>query len=283
MTTRTKTTAVALTGAVALASGAYALGTQSGGGSADAAKAKKATSMAVGKRFLLQRRLVRHGAFSRGQELQSLADKLGVSTDKLQSAFQALRAQKRDDMAQKLADALGIDVSKVKSALDAVRPQGGPPGPPPPGAPGNGPGPGHPRLDFLAQGLADKLGLKESDVQAALDKLSPDDVRAAGGPAEAIAKALDVDVAKVRDALQSLRPPGGPGRRFGHGRGFGPDLSTLADKLGVSTTQLQDAFKKIHDDERDAFATALAQKLGIDPQKVKDALPADGPHGDHGP
>jgi hypothetical protein len=64
---------------------------------------------------------------------------------------------------------------------------------------------------------------------------------------------------------------------------FGPDLTALADKLGVTTDQLKAAFQKLEAGERDDFATALAGKLGIDPQKVKDALPAKGDHWGHGP
>jgi predicted ArsR family transcriptional regulator len=119
-------------------------------------------------------------------------------------------------------------------------------------------------------------------VRSALKSLGPDDVRSAGGPAAALAKALGVDEAKVRDALQSVRPPGPPGRPGGpRERDHGPDLSALATKLGVTTAQLQAAFDKLGAEKRDEFATKLAEKLGIDPQKVKDALPAEPPHLSH--
>ena len=275
MTTRTKTTAVALTGAITLASGAYALGTQSGGGDAAAKAGNSSTKTKVARAYGV--RGIHRGPFGRGEGLDALATKLGVTPAKLQAAFQALAQEKKDEFAQKLADELGIDVSKVKAAFDELKPAGGPPpGPPPPGARTMGPGPG-PRVDFLAQALADKLGLDVAKVKDALGNLSPNDIQAAGGPAEAIAKALNVDVSKVRDALQSLRPPGGPGGpHMERHRAFGPDLSALATKLGVSEDKLKAAFEKLRTQARDDFATALANKLGIDPQKVKDALPAGG-------
>src|SRR4051794_840683 len=281
MTMRTKTTAAALTGAVVLASGAYALGSQAGGGSATA-KSQRTAGTAKPQRPARVFGIRREGP----PDLSTLADKLGVTTAQLQKAFDELRTDGRADSAQKPADELGLDAAKVKQAFSDLMPAGGPPpgGPPPAGGPPPGRPPGPPPRgadppEGFAKVLADKLGLDVDKVRSALKSLDPDEVRAAGGPAAALAKALGIDEAKVRDALQSLRPPGGP-----HGRGFhheGPDLSALATKLGVSEDKLKAALEKLGEEKRDEFATQLAQKLGIDPQKVKDALPEGPPHAGH--
>ncbi len=76
---------------------------------------------------------------------------------KVQAAHEKEHQARRDEFAQKLADKLGISVDKVKSALPAGGPgHGGPgghhgpggPGGPPPGGPGGagfgGPPPGGP-------------------------------------------------------------------------------------------------------------------------------------------
>lgn len=86
---------------------------------------------------------------------------------------------------------------------------------------------------------------------------------------------------------------GGIGKGMGMGKGIGKgvDLSALATKLGVDETKLTDAFKAVRDEIkasrtpgqgtatkpdatalREAFATKLAAKLGIDAAKVKTAL-----------
>src|SRR4051812_31671478 len=141
MSTRMKTTAAALTGAVVLASGAYALGAQSGDGDATAKSQGKSAGASSAPARKLRRQAIRRGAFGRPgpPDLSAMATKLGVTTAQLQSALEALKSDMRDDFAQQLADALGIDVAKVKAALPAPPPGPGgrPPGPggPPPGGP----------------------------------------------------------------------------------------------------------------------------------------------------
>ena len=121
---RTKTTtALALTGAVALASGAYALGSQAGDG--DAVAAKNANPPALG-----------YGGPPPGRPgpgwhgggppmLEGLADRLGVDESDLQAALEDIRkaTDPRDEFAQQLADALGIDVAKVTAAFDKAAPR----------------------------------------------------------------------------------------------------------------------------------------------------------------
>src|SRR3954453_6473732 len=83
MTPRTRNTALAITGAAAVAFGAYAVGSQSGGGSAVArsGNTSAATSGAPGNAVLVhgRRGFERRGEFG----LQALAGKLGVSTTAL--------------------------------------------------------------------------------------------------------------------------------------------------------------------------------------------------------
>ena len=148
MTSSKQTAALALTGAVALASGAYALGSQAADGDAVAAKTPQTATAPPG----------RPGHWGRGgpASLSALADRLGVDAAALRSALQDIRPQLpdrdklRDDFAQELADALNIDVAKVTAAFDKLKPA-------------------RERHHDLAAALANKLGLSTSKVQDALD------------------------------------------------------------------------------------------------------------------
>jgi ClpA/ClpB-like protein len=282
MTTRTKTLASLLAVAVVLSSGAYALGSQAGGGGALASgsggsgapgnAATGATAISTtgtaGHRF-------RGGPGGPG--FDSLAAKLGVTPAALQSALQAIRdektpQQRRTELVQAFATALGKPADQVSKALDSVLPAPGP------GAPAD-----H-RGDFAAA-IAKALGVDQAKVQAGLDKVRQDlgktrPDRSNGRRFDRstfentivgdIASATGVDAAKVRSTLQSLRPRHedhrGPGA-------FGDVRQKLATALGVTAAQLDAAFQKVATQARDQFATELAQKLNIDVQKVKDALP----------
>jgi transcriptional regulator with XRE-family HTH domain len=209
---------------------------------------------------------LRRGARDCG--LDALAQKLGVSPTALRDALQALRQaktpqQRRADAIQALAGTLGKPVDQVTSAVNSVLPDRGT---------------GGPRRfhDDFAAALAKALGVDEAKVQAGLDKARQDfqssrgnrDRRDRGALRDTlvndIAAATGVDAAKVRSALQSLRP----------GRGVRRDdvRQKLATALGVSTDALDAAFDKVRTQARDQFATELAQQLHIDVQKVKDAL-----------
>ncbi len=236
---RTKTTtALALTGAVALASGAYALGSQAGDG--DAVAAKNANPSALGYGGPPPGR-PGHGWRGGGPPmLEGLADRLGVDESDLQAALEDLRKDHGDDFAQQLADALGIDVSKVTAAFDKLRPR-----------------PGDRHADFAAA-LAKKLGVTTAAVRKAFDQGRRDP--------QAVAKALGVTPEKLRQAFESLRPR--------HHR-RGPDTAAMAKALGVSQAKLKAALDKVKaagQQERDAFAKELADRLNIDVQKVEDAL-----------
>src|SRR4051794_33284808 len=114
MTVRMRTTALAVTGAVIAATGAYALGTQAGGGDASA----------NGQVRIAQARAkMRMGVFGgrRGPMLEDVAAQVGVKPADLQAALDAvLKSQPRshDELATALAGVLGMPVAKVQDALD---------------------------------------------------------------------------------------------------------------------------------------------------------------------
>jgi transcriptional regulator with XRE-family HTH domain len=258
MNARVRNAGVAVAGAALLASGAYALGSQAGNGSAAASPSSgsgAAGATAVnygygpGARFRAHR--VRRGfrGGAPGFGLDALANRLGVTTAQLRSALQDIRQDlpSRADLAQKLADALGLPVDKVTSALDQFKPERGM---------------HRDHEDGPAAALAKALGIDASKVRAAFEA--------------ALAKELGVSTDKLDSALNSLRPSGpAPGER--HDRGA-PDA--LAKALGVTPAKLQAAFEKIRTDERNAFVDALAKQLNLDPSKVSDAI-GQGPFGHH--
>jgi ClpA/ClpB-like protein len=110
-----KTTVVVLCGAVALASAAYGIGSQTGGGTAAAGD-----GAARGDRS--------PRGFERGLDIGfgDLADELGVDADELRDALMDFHEQRegenRDAFAAALADALGKPVDEVEAALERVRP-----------------------------------------------------------------------------------------------------------------------------------------------------------------
>src|SRR3954470_15166403 len=290
MKTRTKKLATLLTVGAALSSGAYALGSQAGDGGA-LASSSAGSSTAGGKATKVADRRGRPGArvFRDGGGrfgLDALATKLGVTPAALQTALKAIRdektpAQRRAELTQALATALGKPVDKVTTAVNSVLPAKA----------DRGPGKRGPAGDFAAA-LAKALGVDRAKVQAGLDKARRDfrtgprngagrrDDRG-GALVNDIASATGVDAAKVRSALRGLRPDHGARRDR---RGARDDVrGKLATALGVTPAALDAALRTVRTQQRDAFATELAQKLSIAPQKVKDALPTfAGPGRRHG-
>lgn len=293
MTPRTKKTAAALSGALVLASGAYALGSQTGDGQALAGQNANASRQG-GYGF-------GHGPGHPGKagfrggphpDLADAAKKLGVSEDKLLAALKKLRDDRkgkiddlRDVFEKALAKQLGIPESKVDAVLakrgpdKKLRRDGHR---------------GDMRAAFAKQ-LAAKLGITEAKVRSVLDdqhKVGPADL-------SALATKLGVSEAKLRDALQSLRPgPGvgghgfrGPGKPGFDRRGARDEkLGVLAKDLGVSQAKLKTALKAIRDDLKaqrdkaiDGFATDLAKELGVSKSKVDDVIDSLGHHGRRGP
>lgn len=123
MTNRKTKTAIALTGAIALASGAYALGTQADDGSARAA-AEAEKRETAGPAFVHS---FRGGPPGVKLGLDNLADKLGVDESDLEEALRDVRPDQPappkapGDFAEILADELGIEQSRVEDALERVR------------------------------------------------------------------------------------------------------------------------------------------------------------------
>jgi transcriptional regulator with XRE-family HTH domain len=271
-----RTTIIVVGGALAIASVGYGLGTQAGDGTAiaDNAAAEQDGSGAerggapplgfdrgappglstladkLGVNTTALMRALRdyhdqHEGDRRDEFATKLAKALGVSTDKVKSAFDGLHAEREDRFAAKLADALGVDAAKVKAALaklEGDRPQ----------SPGG-----------FSQKLADELGLDVSDVRAALMKIRPFDGPGRDGPG--------------RDGPGR----GAPGR--GHDEDAMP-LRQLARALGVSRADLRDAFRQLRSgvendwkQEQQALAKFLADRFNLDVSKVQDALAAAAP------
>src|SRR4051794_1631064 len=151
---KARNTAIVLGGAVALSSAAYALGSQSGGGDANAgtsANASSGSAATPAPRF-------RRGGFGRPPGPRprfmpdGLAPKLGVSTAALRAALRDIRPELGDDHVAKLADALGVSQHKLRTALGSIRPDRGE------------------RHDELAAALAKELGVDVTKVRAAFDE-----------------------------------------------------------------------------------------------------------------
>jgi biotin operon repressor len=168
-----------------------------------------------------------HAAFA-----AALAAKLGVTSEQVQSALEAIRPAPgtRPDRAgfpKALGDKLGKTEAEVKAALDALRAEGVVHGP----GMGHGPdgdhhGPGGhrgPRGPEFVAALSAKLGVSETDLKAALDSLRPAPGTRPDRSAfpKALADKLGKTEAEVKSALASVRPPHGPGRDHHGGPGFG--------------------------------------------------------------
>jgi hypothetical protein len=215
MPTQRRTSIIVAGGALAVASVAYGLGTQAGDGTAVADNQNGER----GARIALER----GGPCG----FSGLADDLGVDENKLEQALRDFRSSHDDgmraDFAADLADALGISADKVRSAFDKLDQQredrfedhmGRPDLPPPPG---------EARFHFgpPLRGLAKELGVTRSELRNALREVG----QKAGDRfeqhrkelAEFLADRFDLDVDKVLDALpaegprlRSVHPPGLP-------------------------------------------------------------------------
>jgi AraC-like DNA-binding protein len=252
MSRRTRTTAIALTGAVAVSSVAYGLGSQRGDGSAAALGGAPSTESASDRGA---------GPFGghRGPGLGDLADRLGVSTDKLEAALEDIRGDRSGpedhhaEMAEDLASELGVPADRVTAALEKLRGDHGD------------------RHEELTAALASKLGVGASKLRAAFEELRGDGRRDRGprAGAAALARELGIGAAKVRSAFRELRDELGPPPRHRDRDDFAADL---ADELGVSESAVQDAFDKVGEAKRDEFAAALAQRLDLSVGKVEEVL-----------
>jgi AraC-like DNA-binding protein len=168
MTSGMRTTAFALAGAVALASGAYALGSEAGDGSAEATRGDQVR--------------LGHGFGPGRPGFDNLADRLGVEESALREALEDIAAEHRTDFAQRLADALNVDRARVEQAFDNLRPER----------------PARPHIRrpaALAPALAKELGLSTAKVRAALEK---------GGRPDDLADALGVSQERLHEAFHAV-------------------------------------------------------------------------------
>jgi hypothetical protein len=221
MQSKRRTTAVVLTGAVGLASAAYALGSEAGGGSAVAGPAK---SRNCGPEVMFER--------VAPPDFKGLADTLGVDAGELREALldfhEQEHADRRDELATALAEALDIPVDKVTAALDKVQMtreahvekrreafrEGGPPAE-------------VRRLHVMPlRQLATALDVTRAELRKAFQEIRPERGERfeehTQALAEFLAERFDLNVDEVSDALADLprptppphvgRPgPGGPG------------------------------------------------------------------------
>ena len=270
MTPKAKSTALVLSGAVALSFTAYAIGSQTGSGNAGAQSASAKSVIVLDRHapgLAGAASAARGGRPSRcGPALDDLAAKLGVSTSALQKAFEEARqslprpADRRDEHLEELADALGVTEAKLRAAIGTVKPDRGE------------------RHDELAAALAKELGVSAAKVRDAFEKLH-DQGRPGPGDREDrkadLAKALGVSEAKLEQAFQNLRGDF-RGKREERKDDRGADL---AKALGISQAKVDAAFEKLraaheaeHQKMRDALAASLAKSLNLDEAKVKAAL-----------
>ena len=255
MTKGKRTTAIALAGAVALASGAYALGAPGRHGSAEAAK------NAAGRGA--NRPRLRPGRPGLGMRpgFDGLADRLGVDEAELRAALEDIAADRKDDFAQRLADALGIDAAKVEQAFENVRPER----------------PASARVAPRPAGVRRARSPRSS--ASAPRRCAPRSRSAAGAPATRATS--PTSSASARSGCARPSTPSSASIRPHR-----PGLANLAEELGVTQAQLEAAFEKLRDQKdelRDEFAKELADRLNLDAAKVQDALDALHPPRMHGP
>jgi transcriptional regulator with XRE-family HTH domain len=250
----TKTTAIVVAGAAGLASVAYGIGTQTGGGASEAA----ATGGAANQR----------GFAPPG--LNQLAKRLGVDADALAKALRDFHQREHQDMrasfAKALADALGKSADDVQSALDLLESQ---------------------REARFAGELARALGVDADAVQKALDELQDEGPSDHGDFAAALAQKLNVDANDVEAALMKLHP-----RERGERHRDATALRRLAAALDVTPADLRRALSELRRNaelepprHRDELVKFLADRFNLSEDKVDQALPsfprshAYGPHG----
>jgi hypothetical protein len=134
----------------------------------------------------------------------------------------------------------------------------------------DGPGFGGPGLGALAT----ELGVSRARLRAALDAVRPDGPPDKGSPAAELAKALGVEESALQKILDAA-----PRDRGGH-----PDLvAALADGLGIDEAKVEAALDKLHDGRHAEFAAALAKELGLSADRVEKALEATRPEPPRGP
>jgi len=252
---RRTTSIIVVGGALAIASAGYGLGTQAGDGNAVADSSAQdggSQERHSGPRFGFERgappgfsaladrlgvdadqlaRAMRdfhesQEADRRDEFANKLAKALGISSDKVKSAFDGLHQQREDRFAARVAEALDVDADKVASALDKLKDDG------------------PMRFGDFDQKLADELGVDPADVRAALMEIHPfhggpggERHRRDAAPLRQLAKALDVSRADLRTAFRELRSSA----RSGWEEHQKELAQFLADRFNLDVDEVSDA------------------------------------------
>ncbi len=284
---------LATVGAAAVASLAYAVGSQSGDGVAGAATTPAqystvATTGATGATGPRGRsghhrggdhrggdhRGGRHDGARFGAALTEAAKALGVSEAKLRTALRDLRpaagtkGPRRGKLAAAIAESTAVDVAKVTAALDAARPERG--------------------ERFTA--LARELGLSAAKVEAAFRAVKPER-RAKGGSRAAFLTALAGELGVTEAKLEQALGTAGPGRHGGRGHGprRGLDAAAVARALGTTEAKVAAGLKAFHatreqphEELRASLVEQLASKLGVSEAEVTEVAERFLPRGGRG-
>ena len=269
-----RTTIIVVGGALAIASVGYGLGAQAGDGTAIA---DNATTEQDGSGA------DRGGApplpFGRGAPpgISTLATKLGVDEQELARALRDYHdqhdADRREEFAAALAKALGISTEKVQTAFERLHGDRDRRFRDRDGDFAN-------REARFAARLANALGADAADVRAALDTLKDDGPLRFGEFASKLADELGVDVSDVRAALIEIRPPGPD--RMGHRhdmplRQLARALGVSRADLRSAFRELRNGVEGHWKQEQEALARFLADRFDLDVSKVQDALAAAAP------
>ncbi|CAA9472319.1 MAG: hypothetical protein AVDCRST_MAG85-42 [uncultured Solirubrobacteraceae bacterium] len=195
-----------LGGGVALASAAFAVGSQAGGGSAVAWTSTSAAPTTAAA----QTQPVHNGG--RGgprHHLSDFAKRLGVEESKLRAALEDLRPDRgniEDHRAEHVADLariLKLSEARVRAALEKVRPEPSPPGP-------RMERRGFPDKDAFLATLAKELGVSTETLENAFESLHE---QRRSEFAKQLAARLSISPAKVEEVLKELPHPGKRGHR----------------------------------------------------------------------
>jgi transcriptional regulator with XRE-family HTH domain len=267
-----RTTVIVVGGALAIASVGYGLGTQANDGTAiaDNATEQDGSSPDRGGRPLLP--------FERGAPpgFSDLADRLGVNVNQLARAMRDFHdqhdADRRDELAAALAKALGISTDKVESAFNRLHGDRGP-------RFGDRDEDAAHREARFASRLANALGANVDDVKAALDKLKGDGPVRFGEFAQKLADELGLDVSDVRAALIKIRPfHDGPHRgRDMPLRQLAAALGVSRADLRAAFSELRQSAVNGWEQHQKELAQFLADRFNLDVNKVSDALAATAP------
>jgi transcription initiation factor IIE alpha subunit len=206
----------ALVGVLALGGAAVALANDSSTNAGDGREADGAFSIAGGP-------IVTFGEGPDGSFAEDLAAELGLGTDEVERALEAVAEERRADHRQQMAEDLGehldgVSVEEIEAALAVAEEQmreafedGDPPAP-----------------DQFTATLAEELGLSEDEVEDALEALRSDafsthreDAEKRLDDAVEAGKLSEEEADAIREQLESLPAPPKLGR--GEGRALPPE------------------------------------------------------------